>query len=31
MLAGLEDVNGGSTRIGTRDVTDMPPKTATSR
>ncbi len=26
MLAGLEDVNGGSIRIGDRDVTDLPPK-----
>ncbi|MFI9204944.1 ABC transporter ATP-binding protein [Streptomyces sp. NPDC053048] len=26
MLAGLEDVNGGSIRIGDRDVTHLPPK-----
>ncbi|MFJ5225502.1 ABC transporter ATP-binding protein [Streptomyces sp. NPDC088400] len=26
MLAGLEDVNGGSIRIGERDVTHLPPK-----
>ena len=26
MLAGLEDVNAGSIRIGDRDVTDLPPK-----
>ncbi|MER5780426.1 sn-glycerol-3-phosphate ABC transporter ATP-binding protein UgpC [Streptomyces mobaraensis] len=26
MLAGLEDVNGGSIRIGDRDVTNLPPK-----
>ncbi len=26
MLAGLEDVNGGSIRIGERDVTNLPPK-----
>src|SRR5215207_8613057 len=26
MLAGLEDVNGGSIRIADRDVTDLPPK-----
>jgi multiple sugar transport system ATP-binding protein len=26
MLAGLEDVNGGSIRIGDRDVTRLPPK-----
>ncbi|WP_116201639.1 ABC transporter ATP-binding protein [Amycolatopsis circi] len=26
MLAGLEDVNEGSIRIGDRDVTDLPPK-----
>jgi multiple sugar transport system ATP-binding protein len=26
MLAGLEDVNAGSIRIGERDVTDLPPK-----
>jgi multiple sugar transport system ATP-binding protein len=26
MLAGLEDVTGGSIRIGDRDVTDVPPK-----
>jgi multiple sugar transport system ATP-binding protein len=26
MLAGLEDVDGGSIRIGGKDVTDLPPK-----
>src|SRR5947209_8432709 len=26
MLAGLEDVDGGSIRIGERDVTNLPPK-----
>ena len=31
MLAGLEDVNAGAIRIGERDVTDLRPRTATSR
>jgi multiple sugar transport system ATP-binding protein len=26
MLAGFEDVNTGTVRIGDRDVTDLPPK-----
>ncbi len=30
MLAGLEEVNSGHIRIGERDVTTCPPRTATS-
>ena len=31
MLAGLEEVTAGSIHIGDRDVTTIPPRTATSR